>query len=166
MLFRSPAFNWREVRDAESGYAVLLPAKPASMTREIDLDGMRVSMTMTGARTEQCLFSVAVASLGADDEKLRQHALVAMRTAMLRNVGAMPVEPGAGTVMRVDASGATTGRLDAVTIEAAGRVAGDPVILHAVFVAQGDRALQAVAITPPREAAQARTMLDSFRIIR
>ncbi len=31
----APEYNWREVRSAEQGYLVMLPGKPASMTRRI-----------------------------------------------------------------------------------------------------------------------------------
>lgn len=45
----SPEYNWREVRAADQGYVVMLPGKPASMTRTIQLDGLEVPMTMQGA---------------------------------------------------------------------------------------------------------------------
>lgn len=168
----TPAFNWREVRNLEHRFSVLLPARVAQMTRTIDLDGVALEMTMVGARAEQALFSVGAATLPRDDAALREHALAAMRTAMLNNIAARQFpDPARGPASRAravkmtDASGAVVGAQDGIGIEAAGRVAGEAVVLHAVFVARGERIWQAVAIVPPGLSEQAQTMLDSFRII-
>ncbi len=48
----SPNFNWREVQGTEPSYTVLLPAKPTSHSRAIDLDGLKVTMAMTATETE------------------------------------------------------------------------------------------------------------------
>jgi hypothetical protein len=37
--------------------------------------------------------------------------------------------------------------------------------MQAIFAGDRDRLWQAVAITPPAQAEQARTMLDSFRVL-
>ena len=161
----SPEFNWREARSIEQGFMVLLPGRPASMSREIDLDGLRVTMTMTGARVDRALFTVGAVQLDSDDAALRDRALSAMRIAMLRNIGA---EPRAGAAMRVgliDGAGASLGAVDAIAVEAQGTASGEPVVLQAVFAARRDRLWQAVAITPPAQSAQARTMIESFKVI-
>jgi len=44
----APEYNWREIRAADDGYVVMLPDKPAALTRRIDLDGLPVSMSMKG----------------------------------------------------------------------------------------------------------------------
>lgn len=162
----APAFNWRDVRSVEHGFSVLLPARVASMTRTIDLDGQSVDMTLTGARAEQCLFSVGAARLLSDEASLRAQALAAMQTAMLRNLGAEG-SPEARTVTleRTDAAGAPVGRVEAIRVQAPGRLAGQAVVLQAIFVGRGARIWQAVAITPPALVAEGQTMLDAFRII-
>lgn len=164
----TPAFNWREVRSVDHGFSVLLPAKAVSMTRTIDLDGLSITMTLTGARTEECLFSVGSARLPRDEATLREHALRSMRTAMLRNVQAdaqtLGAEPQRRAIDRTDSSGAVTGRVEAWTVQASGKLAEQKIVLQAIFVAHGDRIWQAVAITPPALSAQAQTMLDSFRV--
>ena len=73
----SPEFNWRETRSDEQRFIVLLPARPATMSREIDLEGRRVQMTMTGARVHQAMFTVGAIQLaapdaGLDDERVRR----------------------------------------------------------------------------------------------
>jgi len=172
----SPEFNWRETRSPEQGFSVLLPARPASMSREIDLDGLRVDMTMTGARVDRALFTVGAIRLearaadraadpAADLAATHAKALSAMRVAMLRNLGA---EPQPGVPIRVgllDLSGTAKGAVDAISVEARGLMAGEPVVMQAVFVAYREQLWQAVAIVAPAQVSQARTMLDSFRLL-
>ena len=172
----SPEFNWRETRSPEQGFSVLLPARPASMSREIDLDGLRVDMTMTGARVDRALFTVGAVRLearaadraadpAADLAATHAKALSAMRVAMLRNLGA---EPQPGVPIRVgllDLSGTAKGAVDAISVEARGLMAGEPVVMQAVFVAYREQLWQAVAIVAPAQVSQARTMLDSFRLL-
>jgi hypothetical protein len=172
----SPEFNWRETRSLEQGFSVLLPARPASMSREIDLDGLKVDMTMTGARVDRALFTVGMArlearaadpaaDLAADLAATHAKALSAMRVAMLRNLGA---EPQPGVPIRVgllDLSGTSKGAVDAMSVEARGLMAGEPVVMQAVFVAYREQLWQAVAIVAPAQVSQGRTMLDSFRLL-
>lgn len=164
----SPEFNWRETRSIEQGFSVLLPGRPASMSREIDLDGLKLEMTMTGARVDRALFTVGAVRLEAeapDRAAAPARALAAMRVAMLRNVGAEP-QPGAPVRVGLsDLSGSPRGVVDAVAVEARGQMAGEPVVMHAIFVAHGLQLWQAVAIVAPAQAQQARTMLDSFRLL-
>ena len=80
----SPNFNWREVQGTEPSYTVLLPAKPSSHSRTIDLDGLTVTMLMTAAETDDINF--AVASIKVDDDSQRHAALLAIQKAMLQNI--------------------------------------------------------------------------------
>jgi hypothetical protein len=184
----SPEFNWRETRSPEQGFSVLLPARPASMSREIDLDGLRVVMTMTGARVDRALFTVGAIRLeapaadpaadrtadraadraadpAADLAATHAKALSAMRVAMLHNLGAEP-QPGVPVrVGLVDLSGTARGAVDGTAVEARGLMAGEPVVMQAVFVAYREQLWQAVAIVAPAQVSQARTMLDSFRLL-
>jgi len=164
----SPEFNWRETRDPEQGFVVLLPGRPAAMTREIDLEGLRVDMTMTGARVDRAMFTVGAIRLdGAapDLVAVRDRARAAMQVAMLRNIGAAQTPGGPARVGIVDAAGAPRGLIDAVAVDATGKVGADPVVMQALFVAYREQLWQVVAITPPDKAAQARTMIESFRIL-
>jgi hypothetical protein len=80
----SPNFNWREVQGIDPSYTVLLPAKPSTHSRAIDLDGLKVIMTMTATETNDINF--AVASIKIDDAAQRHAALLAMQKAMLQNI--------------------------------------------------------------------------------
>ncbi len=164
----SPDFNWRETRSDEQGFTVLLPARPAAMSRDIDLEGLRVLMTMTGARVDQSLFTVGAVRLEVPEAELphaRARALSAMQVAMLRNIGAGQQPGEAVRIGIVDSAGAARGSIDASAVQASGQVAGAPIVMQAVFVGHRDRLWQAVAMTPAAQAAQGRTMLDSFRLL-
>ncbi|AMO98462.1 putative transmembrane protein [Collimonas arenae] len=78
----SPKFNWREVRGKDASYSVLLPAKPATFARQIDLDGTQVTMTMTAAKVDDMVFAVGSATL--PDAAKAQAALGAMKTALVK----------------------------------------------------------------------------------
>lgn len=146
----SPKYDWREVRGANAPFVVLLPAKPATQTRDINLDGLQVSMTMTAADVDGVSFAVGSAELG--DATQAPRALAAMKTALVRNIG--------GTVSREQASAA--GVVPAtIDIEAS----GNGRLLLARFAAKDKRIYQAVVVgkqnAVSREAAD--TFLESFK---
>lgn len=127
----NPTYNWREHTSQAGGYTVLFPAKPASLTRAVDLDGLQVDMTMTAAQVEGATF--AVGSVSAPDAARAQAALPALRTALLRNIGADD-----------DAV------QDASQVDAQGRGAdGQPVHLTGRFAARGARVYQVIVVGQP-----------------
>jgi hypothetical protein len=161
----SPEYNWREVRSSNDGYLVLLPGKPVSMTREIRLDELEVSMTMQGARVGEASYTVAVATLPDDQSTTREKARAAMRAGMVRNIGGTESAAEERSVTVIDATGAARGQVPAVRVEASGNVQGKPATMLAGFTASGTRAYQWVVIGSgfPRE--EARTFLESFRLL-
>ncbi|BEV13289.1 SH3 domain-containing protein [Herbaspirillum sp. DW155] len=115
----SPRYNWREASDAGNGaahFVVLLPAKPASVTRPVDLDGPRADMSMTAAEVDGLTFAVGTAEL--PDAAAANRALEAMRTALLNNIAGQPqgtpVWPGKtdgfARTLDLDARGVARGR--------------------------------------------------------
>lgn len=144
----NPTYNWRDHASPDGAYKVLFPAKPATFTRPVDLDGLKVEMTMTAAEVDGVTF--AVGSATAPDAARAQAALTAMRRALLRNIGAadasdVPAKDG----LQVDASGNSNGR---------------PVQLNGRFVARGARMFQVIVLgrpgaTPPEQVEQ---FLTSF----
>lgn len=159
-----PAYDWREIRETEAGYRVLLPARPASMSRPIDLDGVKVTMAMTGARVDEAMFTVGSVVLPTAEEDMRTHATRAMRTAMERNVQGHEAQATQVEVPVLDAAGRTIGRAIGTHVEVEGRIAGEPSHMSATFVARGDRAWQAVMISPVADPEAARLFHESFRI--
>lgn len=81
----SPKHDWREVRGGGAPFIVTLPAKPASHTRQINLEGLPVTMTMTAAEVDNVTFAVGAAEL--TDAALASKALTSMKTALVRNIG-------------------------------------------------------------------------------
>ena len=134
----SPKYNWRDYASPDAPYRVTFPAKPASVTRNIDLDGRQVSMTMTAADIDGATFAVGAAE--ASDETQAQAALPAMMHALLRNIG---LQEGQGK-LHSDAAGRTVGEVDAT-----GKANGAPVRLVGRFEARGKRFYQIIVLGKP-----------------
>ncbi len=160
----SPDYNWREVRGPDQDYLVMLPGKPAEMTRTVHLQALEVQMVMQGARVGETSFTVAAAELPDDGAATREAALAAMRAGMLRNIGGTEREALPARVQVVDGAGAARGELPATRILAEGRTAGGEVTMRAGFVGRGRHAYQWVVLGPSIDDEQARTFLDSFRL--
>lgn len=160
----SPAWDWREIRSDDAGFRVLLPSKPVSMARDIDLDGLKVTMTMTGARVGETTFTVGSVVLPDASAATREKATAAMRAGMVRNLrgretAAVPVE-----VPVVDAAGRPVASEPASRIEVDGTASDRPVHMSAIFVSHGDHAWQAVMMGPSLDAENAKLFHDSLRI--
>ncbi|MFB9288369.1 hypothetical protein ACFFTM_08365 [Pseudoduganella plicata] len=146
----SPKFDWRDYRSNVAPYAVLFPSKPASHTRSVNLDGQTASMTMAATDIDGTLFAVGSAEL-ADAEKA-QMAVQAMKTAMVRNIGAAAAKESI--------------RDGGFDVEAHGARARAPVTLHGRFLARGKRVYQVVVIGPENAVSKENvdTFLRSFRV--
>jgi hypothetical protein len=153
----NPTWNWREVRSSDAPFSVLLPAKPATYERAIDLNGLQVTMSMTAAEVHGASF--AIGSIAVPDALQREQALLAMQTAMVRNIG--------GTVRRQQQI-TLPGGLKALEIEAIGNVGNSstPILLVARFISSGQWAIQAIVVGPqknlPTEAID--TFLGSLKL--
>jgi hypothetical protein len=149
----NPTYNWREVRGSEAPYIVTLPAKPASFSRPINLDGTSVTMTMTAAEVNDVTF--AVGSIELADEAKARAALKSMKTALVKNIN--------GTVKQEKISGPADAPTE-IVIEAlgapgAGR-SGQPHVLIARFVAKDKRAYQVLAVGKEKDVS--REAIDTF----
>jgi hypothetical protein len=150
----SPKYNWRDYASPDVSYRVMFPAKPASFTRTIDLDGMQVSMTMTAAEVDGTTFAVGAAE--APDEARARAALPAMMQALTRNIGA----GAAQATVNADASGKASSEIDVT-----GNSKGTPVRLVGHFEARGKRFYQVIVLgkanaVPPEQVEQ---FLTSFK---
>ncbi|ALK95674.1 membrane protein [Massilia sp. WF1] len=149
----SPKYNWRDYASPDAPYRVMFPAKPASFTRTIDLDGMQVSMTMTAADVDGTTF--AVGSAEAPDEARAQAALAAMQEALVRNIGA---------TVSSQKDAATPGKASR-DVEASGSARGAPVRLVGHFEARGKRFYQVIVLgkADAMPAEQVEQFLTSFK---
>jgi len=157
----NPTYNWRDYSSPDAPYRVMFPAKPTSHTRSIDLAGTKVEMTMTAAEVEGVMFAVGTGV--AQDAAGAQAAVDAMKTAMLRNIGA--------TVQRESASAASSGdpgsarkRID---IEATGAGTGGPVKLSGHFESRGKRFYQVIVLGKDKAvpAEQSEQFMKSFTLL-
>jgi hypothetical protein len=150
----SPKYNWRDYASPDAPYRVMFPAKPSTFTRDIDLDGMRVAMTMTAAEVDGATFAVGAAE--APDAARAQAALEAMEVALVRNIGA--------TVT----SSKTTASEEHATrdVDAAGTSQGVPMRLVGHFESRGKRFYQVIVLgkTQALPAEQVEQFLTSFKL--
>ena len=131
----SPKYNWREAHGDKIQFTVLLPAKPASFSRQIDLNGLPVTMTMTAAEIDGVTFAVGAAEL--PDAAQAPKALESMRTALINNIGGVARDtpiPGKADGDRV---------LDVV---ATGVARGQSMVLMARLVAKDKRIYQVLIV--------------------
>ena len=162
----SPEHDWREIRAEEAGVLVMLPAKPARLSRSINLEGLSLEMTMLGAQAREVAYTVGVVTLPEDAEAMRARALASMRAAMVRNIGGTVGAERAVQVVRVDLGGQRTGTEAGVEIEAAGRMREREATLIARFVAVGTQAWQAVVLGPRPDRESAALFLESLKLMR
>jgi hypothetical protein len=153
----SPTYDWREVRDGDGAYTVLLPAKPSTHARAIDLDGLKLTMNMTAAEVGDTLFAVGTVRL--TDPAQGPRVVQAMRTALIRNldgtvVSEKPVQAGAAAGLQIDVRGKRVRQGQTV-----------PVRLVARLMAHGGRAWQVLALgtTQALDDDRAETFLASFK---
>lgn len=133
----SPRYNWRESSDNGAHFVVLLPAKPSSVARVIDLDGPRVEMSMTAAEVDGVTFAVGTAEL--PDAAAAERALAAMRTALLNNIAGQPQGAPAWP-------GKTAGLDHSMDLEARGVARGRPLRLAARLASRDRRVYQILMI--------------------
>jgi hypothetical protein len=159
----SPTYNWRNYSSPDAPYRVMFPAKPATYTRKVDLDGMQVNMTMAAAEVEGTMF--AVGSAEAPDAAHAQAALQAMKTALVRNIGGTVTSEKAASAA-ASSNGATT-QSTAIDVDATGTRNGAPVHLIGHFVSRDKRFYQVVVMGKPSAVVPEQTeqFLSSFKLL-
>ena len=157
----NPTYNWRDYSSPDARYRVMFPAKPATYTRNVDLNGLKVEMTMTAAEVEGVTFAVGTGT--APDPARARAALGEMKTALLRNLGAK--------VERESAAAASTGQAASaqasIDLEAVGKANGQPMKLRGRFAAQGKRFYQVIVLGKEKAVApeQADQFISSFKLL-
>lgn len=150
----NPTYNWREVRGADAPYTVNLPAKPASHSRPVNLDGTTVNMTMTAAEVNDVTFAVGSAKLA--DPKAAGAALQAMKKAMTRNIS--------GSVRQEKEFSTPGSTLPSIEIDVIGSpgpsTGGQPRVLHARFIAKDQWIYQVIILGS--EKSITRDIVDTF----
>ncbi len=158
----SPKYNWRDYASAEAPYRVMFPGKPASYTRSVDLDGVRVDMTMTATEVDGAMYAVGTAQL--PDAAQAPAALSAIQTALMRNIGATATRE----TSRASASVADgqASEASATDVSADGVLNGVPMRLVGHVESHGRRIYQVVVMGPAKsiEADPAEQFISSFKV--
>ncbi|MEO8187670.1 MAG: hypothetical protein ABI580_09945 [Burkholderiaceae bacterium] len=163
----NPTFNWREFRSPD-GFAVMLPGRPQTVTREVKLPDTTVQMSMTSTGIGATLFAVGAAQLPAGlsaEPEARQRTIAHMRDALVRNVGGSIVKTSAAALPVP--TGDSRKVLATEAVEASGQESGRAVQLTARLFIVGDRLFQVVALGAKGEMSPDAldTFFTSFRLI-
>jgi len=159
----NPKYNWRDYSSPNASYRVMFPSKPATHTRAVDLNGMKVDMTMTAAEVDGTMF--AVGSAQAPDAASAQAALDAMKTALVRNIGATITKEKSASATAIDGDKAS--QRTAIDIEATGARNGIPIRLIGHFEARNTRLYQVVVMGKDKDIAPEQTeqFMSSFKLL-
>jgi hypothetical protein len=154
LLACSARFEWREVQTPD-GVTASLPGRAQNVTRDLDVGGQTVSMSMWSTGTGAAMFAIGSARLPAAlaaDAAGRGQAIAYFRDGLVRNIGGT-VTSSAAAALTLPPGGARK-LLASEAVEAIGRPGPDgrKSRLAARFFIVDDQffATQAVsAITPP-----------------
>lgn len=144
LLACSPQFDWREVRGSNAPFRVLMPAKPASFSREVQLAGLKLNMQMTAADAAGVNF--AVGSVRLDEPGKAGIVAEAMKDGMLKNVQGQITKTADSPVGVVEVQGKLPG--------------GEAVTMAARFIIKGPRVYQVIVIGPARQLKQ--DIIDTY----
>jgi hypothetical protein len=150
----SPQYDWRDYRSNDAPYVVLFPGKPASQTRKIQLDTVAVDMTMTAAEVDGVIF--AIGSAQVPDAAQGPAAIEAMKTALVKNIGAtVTSNKAAATVLQ-----------STLEVEAKGVQNGEPMLLIGRFIAKDKRIYQVIVMGREKKIVRetVETYFSSFKL--
>lgn len=158
----SPQHNWRDYSSPDAPFRVMFPDKPATHTRSINLDGMSVNMTMTAAQVDGTMY--AVGSAEAPDADKAEAALAAMKTALVRNIGATIKSEKVGKASA--AAGSRSERSAAIDVEATGVQNGVPMRLVGHFESRNKRFYQVIVMGKAKDISQDQVemFMSSFKL--
>lgn len=159
----SPKYNWRDYSSRDAPFRVMFPDKPATHTRSVDLDGMSVNMTMTAAQVDGTTY--AVGSAEAPDAAKAQAALAAMKTALVRNIGATITKERSSASAAARGGASTQGA--AIDIEASGAQNGVPMRLIGHFESRNKRFYQVIVMGRDKSIVPEQTeqFMSSFKLL-
>lgn len=158
----SPKFNWRDYNSPEAPFQVMFPDKPAVHTRSVDLDGMKVNMTMTAAEIDGTVFAVGTAE--APDAAKAEAALAAMKTALVNNIGATVKSEKTAKSASMAGANATQGAT--IDIDATGVKNGTPMRLVGHFESRNKRFYQVIVLGKEKDLSKENVeqFMSSFKL--
>jgi hypothetical protein len=159
----SPTYNWRDYSSPDAPFRVMFPDKPAVHKRSIDVGGMQVDMTMTAVDVDGTTF--AVGSAEAPDAAKAAAAVGAMKTALVRNIGATVTKEKSSAA--ATASGANSTQTTSIDIEAKGMQKGAPMKLVGHFESRDKRFYQVIVMGKEKSLSPEQTeqFISSFKLL-
>lgn len=79
-----PDLDWRELQSRDGGFAVMFPARPKEVTRDVNLGGTSLRFHMLSAEVDGMAFGVGYAELPADVDG--NVLLSAAQSGLVRNI--------------------------------------------------------------------------------
>lgn len=159
----NPTYNWRDYTSQDAPYRVMFPGKPTVHKRTIDIGGMPVEMTMTAVDVSGTTF--AVGSAEAPDADKAQAAVAAMKTALVRNIGATVSKEKSSAAATASGTGST--QSTSIDIEATGMQKGTPMKLIGHFESRNKRFYQVIVMGKEKAVSpeQAEQFMSSFKLL-
>jgi hypothetical protein len=159
----NPTYNWRDYSSPDAPFRVMFPDKPSVHKRSIDVGGLQVEMTMTAVDVDGTTF--AVGSAQAPDAARAAAAVGAMRTALVRNIGATVIKEKSSAA--ATASGANSTQTTSIDIEAKGTQKGVPMKLVGHFEARDKRFYQVIVMGKEKSLSPEQTdqFISSFKLL-
>jgi len=152
----SPALDWRELRPEGSGVQLMLPCKPASHARRVQLAGGPTELTLYACTAGGVTWALAFADL--QDPARVGPALQALREAAAANLGAAAPQAKA---LQVD--GATPNPASARLALRGQLPDGQAVQEEMAVFAKGTRVYQATCVGPTLPVEDVETFFGSLR---
>ena len=153
----SPALDWREVRPDGSEAVVLMPCKPASHARRVELAGSEFTWTLHACQAMGMTWGFGFAAL--DDPARVDDVLRELQRSALSHIGASDGDP-----MPLQVDGATPGAR-AARLSVQGRLPdGRAVQQQVAFFVRGTRVYQASVVGTVVLAEEAQTFFDSLSL--
>lgn len=148
----SPKYDWREIHVSQGQYVAAFPAKPSSETRDTQLAGKTVSMTMSSSLVDGVTFAVASAAM--PDAAQARAAVPVLKQGLLANINGQLKQE---SVPRL-------GQGEGLQIEAVGNQQQhgklQPIVIHARFIAHKQWVYQLVVMGPSTKIV--RDTIDTF----
>lgn len=153
----SPALDWRELRPEGSGALLLMPCKPASQARRVELAGAQVEWTLHACQAMGMTWGFGFAEL--DDPARADAALRELQRSALAHIGA-----GGGDALPLRVDGVSP-QPAAVRLALQGRLPdGRPVQQQIALFAREARVYQASVVGPVVLAEEAQTFFEGLSL--
>jgi hypothetical protein len=146
----TPTFNWREVTVPDTRLQSLLPCKPDSVTREVDMGPperpLRLVLTMLGCATGDATFAIATLELPPTPSESPQTMLDQWRVANLAAFTSVSRHAPSVNIAPFTVAGKTPPPAQKVTASGLDAT-GQAMRSHALYFSEGRRMFYAVILS-------------------